>query len=314
MPDIAVVGEVMLELAPGQTTDSLTLSYAGDTYNTAVTLARLGVDTAYITRLGRDRYSQAILQRLADENIDTTGIDLSEARVPGLYMIHNSPDGEREFAYWRGQSAARELFHPRLDSSAVRRKLLASPWLYFSGISLAILEDKARADYIDFLQEYRAAGGRIAFDSNYRPRLWASREEAQHFTKLALTYSNVGLLTMDDEEALWGPCTDLAARYHDYALDELVFKRGAEDVLVLENHTPENGNSHAFPVMKVEPVDTTAAGDNFNAGYLAARIQGQSIASAVRLACDCAGIIIQHRGGVIPREVFLEELGERQRL
>lgn len=310
MPDIAVVGEVMLELAAStpDTPCTLNLAYAGDTYNTAITMARLGTATSYVTRLGKDLYSSRILRRLGDENIDSRGVSFSPDRMPGLYMIHNREDGEREFAYWRSQSAAKELFSPDFDFSTVKQHLMQAPWLYFSGITLAILSEQGRANYIDFLQQYRQRGGKIAFDSNFRPALWASKSAAQAAVEAALTLSNIALLTLDDEELLWDKnlhdLADINEHYKDFDIDELVFKRGAEDVLVVQRGEPSR-----FTVNKIaKPVDTTAAGDNFNAGYLAARLHNQSLEKAVRLACNCAGVIIQHRGGVIDKQLFLSEL------
>lgn len=311
MPDIAVVGEVMLELAPlsPEQSSTLKLGYAGDTYNTAITLARLGAATAYVTRLGKDLYSQAILAKLASENIETSGITFSDRRIPGLYMIHNHPDGEREFAYWRGQAAAREMFASAEQASALNTFLMSCPWLYFSGITLAILGDEGRRNYIGFLQQYREQGGKIAFDSNYRPALWADKDQAQRWTRQALELCDIALLTLDDEQELWGiDAANAAQHYTAYGIDELVFKRGAEDVVVVHN-----GRESRFPVAKVaRPLDTTAAGDNFNAGYLAARLAGASIEYAVHQACDCATVIIQHRGGVIEQDTFMQELAARQ--
>lgn len=311
MQSIAAFGEVMLELAPAESTpaNTKTLSYAGDTYNTALTMARLGLPTSYITRLGKDVYSQHILSALREENVDTQGISFSEDKIPGLYMISNSANGEREFSYWRGQSAARELFVDASNVMQLSRHLQNYGWLYFSGISLAILDDIARANYISFLKHFRNAGGKIAFDSNFRPRLWENTEKAQRVILSALELSSIALLTLDDEQLLWGDPEQRVleaslSRYSQFNIDEIVFKRGAEDVIVYQN-----GHQQNFPVPKVDNVlDTTAAGDTFNAGYLAARLCGKTIANAVQQACACAAVIIQHCGGVIPRSVFNEEL------
>ena len=106
MAHIAAIGEVMVELSPftSNTTDQremMALSYAGDTYNTSVYMARLGLQTDYVTLLGDDPYSKQILQRMSDEKIGTDMINQLPGRSPGLYIIRNTPDGEREFFYWR---------------------------------------------------------------------------------------------------------------------------------------------------------------------------------------------------------------------
>lgn len=317
MPQIAAIGEVMIELAPAGTQAESgktlnTLSFAGDTYNTVVSLARLGIEASYVSRLGDDRFSDSIITNLSDENVATHTIQRAKGEVPGLYMIQNTPDGEREFFYWRGQAPAKQLFDKNNPGTAsLLDSLSGHPWLYFSGITLAIISEEARQTLFAFLASYRASGGKVAFDSNYRPRLWDSAHEAQQATTAALAQTDLALLTLDDEALLWGEDDDLLeqakTRYQKLAISELVFKRGAEDVIIIQN---ENGHEteSRVDVPKVNNiVDTTAAGDTFNAGYLSARLKGESATEAAKEACRCANVIIRHRGGVIPKQVFLDE-------
>jgi len=315
MAKIACIGEVMIELAATESSDQArefkALSYAGDTYNTAVTLARLGTDTTYVTRLGDDHYSDAIIARLHTEGVGTQAIIRQESTVPGLYMIHNSPDGEREFFYWRSQAPARELFTQRQEISLLEQTLNDCTMVYLSGITLAIISPAARQQLLAFLRRFKERGGQVAFDSNYRPRLWQTPEQAQQATRELLSVTDLALLTLDDEELLWGDSEDPVAavqqRYGDYSIAEIVLKRGAQEVIIVKG---EQRTQVAVP--KVEQiVDTTAAGDTFNAGYLAARSAGESAEAAAAQACRCAAVIIQHRGGVIDRELYLSELAKR---
>ena len=315
MAQIACIGEVMIELAcaaPAANGAELkALSYAGDTYNTVVTLARLGATTSYITRLGDDHYSDAVIQRLESEAIVTDGIVRQAGKVPGLYMIHNSPDGEREFFYWRDRAPARDLFSHSQEVAALEQLLADTEMVYLSGITLAIITPEARQQLLALLTRFKSAGGQVAFDSNYRPRLWANPADAQQAMREILAVTDLALLTLDDEELLWGSQGDaiaeLQARYGDYKISEIVLKRGADDVVVLQG---DIRTQVAVPKV-TDIVDTTAAGDTFNAGYLAARLAGNNSEAAARQACRAAGIIIRHRGGVIDRQVFLNEFNAR---
>jgi 2-dehydro-3-deoxygluconokinase len=312
MAKIACIGEVMIELAASESTangrEVKALSYAGDTYNTVVTLARLGTDTAYVTRLGDDHYSDAIIARLQAEQIDTKSIVHQAGTVPGLYMIHNSPDGEREFFYWRSQAPARQLFSQQQEIAMLEETHSDCDMIYLSGITLAVISTQARQQLLAFLRRFKERGGQVAFDSNYRPRLWQTPEQAQQAMSELLSVTDLALLTLDDEELLWGDEGDaieaVKQRYADDGIAEIVLKRGAEDVIIL------NGDQQTrVAVPKVANiVDTTAAGDTFNAGYLAARSAGESAEAAAAQACRCARVIIQHRGGVIDRELYLSEL------
>ena len=313
MAKIACIGEVMIELASSPVlyrgeAKLKALAYAGDTYNTVVSLSRLGVPATYITRLGDDPYSDAILDSLHEEGVDVQSVICQQGMVPGLYMIHNSDDGEREFFYWRTQAPARQLFHHHDEISRWEKELADTEWIYLSGITLAIIGETGRQNLQTFIQRFRQRGGKLAFDSNYRPQLWENAQEAQAAMHEFLSLTDLALLTLEDETLLWGKSitglADARKHYEAYAIAEIVLKRGPEDVLILQD-----GKEITVPVMPVKNiVDTTAAGDNFNAGYLAQRLNGDSPEAAALQGNRCAAIVIQHRGGVIEREVFLAAL------
>lgn len=312
MVQIACIGEVMIELASTSSAnpEPKTLSYAGDTYNTAVTLTRLGIDCSYVTRLGDDLYSDAIVEHLEQERIDTSCVIRQTGRLPGLYMIHNDADGERHFFYWRDRAPARQLFQDPEETARLEAALAGTDMIYLSGITLAIIGPKGRASLLALLERLKQTGTKVAFDSNYRPKLWKSPETARRAIKQFLGLTDIALLTLDDEDLLWGTSQDslasLKRRYQKLGIGEFVLKRGPEDVIIIEGD-----REHRVAVPKVTHiVDTTAAGDTFNAGYLAARLQGQSSRSAAEQANRCAGLIIQYKGGVIDRELFLSKLNE----
>ncbi|MET0357677.1 MAG: sugar kinase [Cellvibrio sp.] len=314
MAHIAAIGEVMVELAPfpldipeAKNRDIMALSFAGDTYNTSVYMSRLGLKTDYVTNLGEDTYSQQIMQRMNSENIGTDMIQRLPGRSPGLYIIRNTLDGEREFFYWRKEAPARELFSTAENCESLFQKLKSCDCVYLSGITLAIIGEASRQHLLSVLQKLRAANVTIAFDSNYRPRLWSSKQEAQTAMLQIMQHTDIALLTLDDELLLWGDDTieGCKQRYKDCNLRELILKRGAEDAVIITA-----GSQVHIPVPPVANViDTTGAGDTFNAGYLAARLQNKSAEDAARQGIRCAGIIIRHRGAVIEKSVFDKELG-----
>lgn len=311
MAHIAAIGEVMVELSPFPTAEPagrevMALSFAGDTYNTSVYMARLGLQTDYVTNLGDDPYSDQILQRMAGENIGTGMITRYTGRAPGLYVIRNTPEGEREFFYWRKEAPARELFATEASAETLTNQLAHCDCVYLSGITLAIIGEKSRGILLKSLDLLREKGIKIAFDSNYRPRLWHDKAEAQQAMLEVLAHTDIALLTLDDEQLLWGDSSvqGCVERYKHTRVSELVLKRGADDAIIIAN-----GEEIRVPVPPVKNiVDTTGAGDTFNAGYLAARLNGKSAADSARQGIRCAGIIIRYRGGVIDKEIFEREL------
>ncbi|BCD98754.1 sugar kinase [Marinagarivorans cellulosilyticus] len=309
MTDLVAIGEVMLELSSTDAPHALStakVGVAGDTFNTAVYAARHGANVAYFTQLGDDPYSAKMLALLADEGINTEGIVQLEGREPGLYMIANRADGERTFHYWRSQSPAREMLTTASAVALFRRCIERSKIVYLSGITLAILPDQALDALHQSLCEYKAQGGQVAFDSNYRPRLWQSHQKAKAVIQRFMSITDIALLTDEDEQNLWGceSATQVAQQHVATAVKVLIVKRGAKDVV---SFTRTEGDDAFLPPVFIDVpqvktvVDTTAAGDSFNGAFLAAHLAGKSLSVSISCANQCAGSVIKHRGAIAPK-------------
>lgn len=189
---IVVVGEGMIELSTEGR--AARLGYGGDTLNTAIHLARFGLPTAYLTALGRDRFSARLRADWSEEGLDTGLILTDPDRHPGLYAIDTDPNGERSFTYWRSRSAARRMFELPGAADALERAREAT-LLYFSLISLAILPPSGRSQLLRLAAQVRERGGQVAFDSNYRPSLWQSADEARQQRDAAIALCDIGYVS-----------------------------------------------------------------------------------------------------------------------
>jgi 2-dehydro-3-deoxygluconokinase len=139
----------------------------------------------YVTALGDDDYSDAMVQQWVAEGIATDLIARLEGRLPGLYLIRTDDDGERSFTYYRSAAAARELF--LLDpAGALDERLAAFDWLYLSAISVSILDEVSRQRLWAALDRARESGARVAFDTNYRPAGWPDAEVARTAVRTTL--------------------------------------------------------------------------------------------------------------------------------
>lgn len=298
---VAIVGECMIELT-GQP-PHLKQSFAGDTLNTAVYLSRLtrggNCQVSYVTAVGTDGFSRAMLQNWREEGIHCQWVTQIPDRHPGIYFIEVDSNGERSFSYWRNESAAKMCFEVP-QGEAILAALEQVDWLYLSGISLAILPQSSRARLLDSIRTLRARGGKVAFDNNYRPRLWASRNEACTVYDQFMAECDLALLTLDDEQALRANSSvdSVLARCKDLNIPETVIKCGASPCQI---QSPMGRSSVAAKFI-AQVVDTTAAGDSFSAGYLAARIQGLSPDESAAWGHSLAGQVIQHPGAIIAKE------------
>ena len=275
------------------------LGYGGDTFNTAVYLARAGVPVVYASALGDDRYSDGALELAAAEGVATDLVVRVPGRLPGLYVIETDDAGERHFHYWRESSPARNLFE--LDGwGHIAEALLSAQLVYFSGITLSLYSNTGLGRFLAALELARSKGVKVAFDGNYRPRGWKG-DVGRTRTVFIETLKRVDLAlpTFEDEAMLWGdPSPDATIdRLHAFGIGEIVVKNGSSGALVAHKDRRE-----IVPVPEVvAPVDTTAAGDSFNAGYLAARLAGESPPEAVAQAHRLAAEKIRHRGAIMPR-------------
>jgi len=301
---IALLGECMIELR-GQMFGVMHQNFGGDTLNTAVYLARLGADAgievAYATQLGTDAYSNAMVAAWQQEGVDTGLVKREEGRMPGLYTIQVDDAGERTFYYWRDSSAAKGYFEG--PSCLLEDALPNLDALYYSGISLAVLPPEGRERLFRLIDKFRAGGGKVYFDNNYRPRLWANgHADARFWYDRAFATCDMCMVTIGDNQMLYDIQDEEAAIRHAFSLpaEEVVIKRGSDPTMVRVAGQAEIVTVPAFKVAKV--VDTTGAGDSFAGGYLAARLQGMNPEVSARSGNKIASIVIQHPGAIIPRE------------
>jgi 2-dehydro-3-deoxygluconokinase len=287
------IGECMAELAPSERPGDYRLGFAGDTYNTAWYLARLRCPVSYLTSVGDDEISRRMVEAMQSAGVGTEAVSVVPGATVGLYLI-TLADGERSFSYWRGRSAARHLAD---DPDRLARAMAGADLIYLSGITLAILAPAARDRLFDALAAARGQGRTVAFDSNLRPRLWTDPAEMTRTVMAAAALADIALPSHEDE-ATWFQDADpeaTAARYAGAGARIVAVKDGPAPVLWRE--AGRSGRVEVPPVARI--VDTTAAGDSFNAGFLSALGKGVPVAEAVAAGCHLSAQVVQGRGALV---------------
>jgi len=292
----------MLELSRAESPSNgssqpMQMGYGGDTLNTAIYLSRSGVSTSYVTGLGDDVMSDWLMGQWQNEGIDCSLVKRMPNSVPGMYMINVAEDGERSFLYWRKNSPASRLFDDIDRTHELFRALSRYDYLYLSGISLGILPEESLHGLFGCLNSYRQAGGKIIFDGNYRPNLWLNTATAQQVYTQMYNITDIALPTLEDESSLFGYETaeQVVEAARSAGVTEVVVKMGGEGCLSYCDQVYETVST-----VFTKPVDTTAAGDSFNAGYLASRFTGASSVKACKAGHALAAKVIQHKGAIVP--------------
>ena len=293
---VVAIGECMVELAPLEATDTFCLGFAGDTFNTAWYLRQMlgAVDQVdYFTAVGLDTVSEKMLEFMQRAGIGTSSILQRANKSVGLYMVQLQ-NGERSFSYWRNESAARTLASSALP---LRASLVGADIAYFSGITLAILSPMDRSRLLAVLSEFRQDGGVVAFDPNLRPTLWKSPDNMTRAVMQAAEISDIVLPSYGDEARWFGDANPAATldRYLGAQVSCCIVKNGAGRLLATEG----GKIFECDPNPDVVEVDTTAAGDSFNAGFIAARLRGAELRAAVQVGASLAAQVVGKRGALV---------------
>ncbi|WP_307975893.1 sugar kinase [Vibrio metoecus] len=290
-----------------KTQSGLRQGFGGDTLNTAVYLARLAraanvdLSVSYFTALGKDHLSDDMINSWQQEGVDTTYVARYADKLPGLYLIENREDGERDFHYWRQDAAAR-YWIAREDNDHLYSILSDYDLIYLSGITLAIQDSVSLIKLLNLIKKLKESGCVVAFDSNYRERLWPTPAQAQECYEQMLALTHMALLTLDDEQKLYQEKTqnDTLTRLQAFGLAQLVLKSGSDGCMVVT----QGKEQWVSTTVIHDVVDTTAAGDSFNAAYLYQWLYSYDAIQAALAGHTLAGQVIRHYGAIIAQEAM----------
>ena len=301
MREIAAIGEGLLELHDDGS-GRPRLGYGGDVINTAVYAARLGGSVGIVTALGDDHYSRWLKDAWAAESVDCRLVRDVPGKSPGLYIIRNGPRGERHFHYWRSGSPYGRLLGDPLFRRRLERELAHARMIFVSGISLAVTATEYREDLLTLIASCRHPRLLVATDPNYRSRLWPDREVGRQWIDRLYEHTDIALPSLDDHRALYDDRTGDAVidRLRQRGVNEVIVKCGADGYCLAIGDARERGCAE-----RVErPLDTTAAGDAFNAAYITARLRGSAPGIAARRGAALAARVVEHPGAIAPRKAM----------
>jgi len=293
MAEVFTFGECMAVLYPPDpvTIDDAPLlkwDIGGAEANCAIALARLGVSVQFQTRIGNDPFGRKMVEILAGEGVDTSRVSIDATRPTGVFFREWLPDGVRRVFYYRAGSAASNMGPEDVLADALQ----GAKAMHLTGITPA-LSERAHQACLHAIQLAKQAGVMITFDPNFRPRLWSAEAARVAMTPMAAA-SDIILMGHEDAAALFGPGDDEHYLQSALALGigTVVLKRAERGALAIHD-----GVRYEAEVVTAERViDPVGAGDGFDAGFIAARLRGKSMAEALHIGAIVGAGSVAHLG------------------
>lgn len=258
MPNkIWVLGDAVVDLIPDGDMHYLKCA-GGAPANVAVGVARLGVPSAFIGRVGKDPLGEFMQQTLRNEAVDTDYMYLDPDHRTSTVVV-GLDKGERSFTFMVNPSADQFLSVSDLP------EFKTGEWLHCC--SIALINEPTRTATLTAMKNIRAAGGKVSFDPNLRESLWKSQAEMIEVVNQAVALADVLKFSEEELTLLTGTNTlekafeKVTALYPEKLIIVTMGKDGALFNL--------NGHSEIVAGKALQPVDTTGAGDAFVGGLLA---------------------------------------------
>ena len=291
---ICTIGECMAELS-SMKRDKYNLSFAGDTANTAIYLSRLGASSSYITAVGKDNLSKKLINYLKNEKVKTKNIFINNKKTIGLYLIENDNRGEREFFYWRSDSAAKTLFDD-MNIKIFSKKFLDFDAIYFTGITLSIYSQNNINKFYRLLILLKKNNIKIYIDLNIRLNNWIDINTAKKTIKKFSLLCDIIFISNQDLIAL--KIKSLKGFISTYSKNSLVIYRHGNGLIeIFENKK----FSKYYINLEKKVVDTTGCGDAFNASFLINHFKKNSLANCIKLAHKLGKKVAFAKGAIIKK-------------
>ena len=312
--DVVALGELLIDFTPAGLSDQgaalLARNAGGAPANVLAMLSKLGKKTAFIGKVGRDSFGLFLKKTLEDSAIDVSGLTISNTEPTTLAFVTLDEKGARSFDFYRTNSA-----DVMLRREEVPEELLEGCKLFHFG-SVSMTAEPARDATLYAARRAKELGKLVSYDPNFRPALWADREEAVRVMRSGLAFADVVKVSDDEVELLTGQADFLAGA-------RALVAGGAKLALVTAGEqgtwyaSCAGGEGH-IPSVNVVAVDTTGAGDTFlgallggllDCGQPLEELNDMALRNIIRFANVAGALCATGRGAIasMPQREQIEE-------
>ena len=292
--NVCSIGEAMIEIS--NINNSLyNQSFAGDTLNFCNYLDKKKLNAFFLSAIGKSEINKSLLDFVKSKKISTKYIKQINQFEVGLYLIKNKDNGEKQFFYWRDESAAKQYFN-NIDFLNLYKELKNFDYIYFSGITLSIIHISKLNNFIKLLQLLKNKKIKIVFDLNIRLSRW-NKKNLNNFLDSVLKFVDIFFLSGEDMN-YWKNKNNLKSYeqiVRKYKIKHSIFRKNAKFTYVFLNKT-----RYVFKNKLLKKVvDTSGAGDGFNAAYLSNFIVNNDPVLALKAGSSLGSKIVMKKGAIV---------------
>ena len=292
--NVCSIGEAMIEISNIKNS-FYNQSFAGDTLNFCNYLDKKKLNAFFLSAIGKSEINQSLLDFVKSKKISTKYIKKINQFEVGLYLIKNKDNGEKQFFYWRDESAAKQYFN-NIDFLNLYKELKNFDYIYFSGITLSIIHISKLNNFIKLLKLFKSKKIKIVFDFNIRPSRW-NKKNLNIFLDSVLKFVDICFLSGEDMN-YWKNKNDIKSYeqiVRKYKLKHSIFRKNAKFTYVFLNKT-----RYVFKNKLLKRVvDTSGAGDGFNAAYLSNFIVNNDPLLALKAGSSLGSKIVMKKGAIV---------------
>ena len=319
MSRVVAIGEIIVDFVstepvPYTKARMFEKCFGGAPMNTAVGVSRLGVSAGVVTAVGKDPFGDFLVKVLRENNVDVSNLRRKEGRRTSITFVANEPTtGERTFLFyrkpWTGETADSSLEREDIDPGYISRAEV----LHVSGFALS--QQPSRRAVFHAMRIAQNSGVAISFDPTLRSDVWDSEEILRRTYRRALGLSDIATFSREEAQFVLGTSdpNKAAAKALRLGPSTVGIKLGAQGSFV----KTADGEVIRKPAFNVKPVDTTGAGDGWNAGFLIGICEGWDLAKSVTVANAVGALVVTKRGAITAMpyrtelKTFLTEAGVR---
>lgn len=307
--DIVGIGEVLIDFIATEPVSYIEAStfrkfFGGAPMNTLIGAVRLGLAVGAVTVVGDDPFGYFLLKELERNGVDVSRVKVKrDVRTTLAFVVNDPETGERMFIFYRSPWVKRTSVDSLSPEDIDCDYISSAKILHVSGFALSV--NPSRKAILDAAVCAKKRGVKVSFDPTLRLDVWRSEKTIKAVYGKVLRLSDIAMFSREEAEFTFGTseperAADKALRY---GVEIVGIKLGERGAFV----KTKDGRKVYAPAFKVKPVDTTGAGDGWNAGLLLGVIKGWDLEKCVKIA-NAVGAFVVTKHGAITALPYREEL------